>query len=160
MYRYDCWTIEKAEHQRIDGFELWCGRDSWGSLGPQGDTTHQYYRKSSLNIIKKDWCWSSNSVAIWCKELTHGKRFWCWARLRARGEGDNREWDGWTALLTQWTWVLSKFLELVMDREAWRAAVHGVRKSWTRVSDWSELNWIFKISESYICPHLLKVLSY
>ena len=42
---------------------------------------------------------------MWCEELTHEKRPWCWERLRAGGEGDNRGWDGWMALLTQWTWV-------------------------------------------------------
>ena len=43
--------------------------------------------------------------ATWCKELTHWKRPWCWERLRAGGEGDNRGWDGWIASPTQWTWV-------------------------------------------------------
>ena len=63
--------------------------------------------KSTLNIHWKDWCWSwtSNTLATWCKEPTHWKRPWCWERLRARGEGDNREWDGWMASPTQWTWV-------------------------------------------------------
>ena len=55
----------------------------------------------------KDWCWSwsSNTLATWCKELTHWKRPWCWERLRAGGEGDDRGWDGWMASPTQWTWV-------------------------------------------------------
>ena len=44
-------------------------------------------------------------LAIWCEELTHWKRPWCWERLRAGGEGDDRGWDGWTASPTQWTWV-------------------------------------------------------
>ena len=54
-----------------------------------------------------DWCWSwnSNTLANWCKELTHWKRPWCWERLKVGGEGDNRRWDGWMASLTQWTWV-------------------------------------------------------
>ena len=47
----------------------------------------------------------SNTLATWCKEMTHLKRPWCWERLKSRGEGDNREWNGWMASLTQWIWV-------------------------------------------------------
>ena len=47
----------------------------------------------------------SNTLATWCKELAHWKRPWCWERLKAGGEGDNRGWDGWMASLTQWTWL-------------------------------------------------------
>ena len=60
----------------------------------------------------KDWCWSwnSNTLAPWCEELTHWKRPWCWERLMAGGEGDNRGWDGWMASPTQCTqvWVDSR----------------------------------------------------
>ena len=66
------------------------------------------------------------------KNLTRWKRPWFWGKLKV-GEGDDRGWDGWMASLTRWS--LSKLWELVMDREAWRAAVHGVTKSQT------ELNW-------------------
>ena len=61
----------------------------------------------SLNSHWKDWCcsWSSNTLATWCEELTHWKRPWCWERLKVRGEGDGRGWDGWMASPTQWTWV-------------------------------------------------------
>ena len=51
------------------------------------------------------WSWSSNSLATWCEDPTHWKRPWCWERLRAGGEGDDRRWDGWMASLTRWTWV-------------------------------------------------------
>ena len=85
------------------------GEDSWESYGQQGDQTSQSYRKSILNIHWKDWSWSANTVATWCKEPTHLKRPWCWQELRAGGEGDDRGWDGWMASLTQWTrvWVNS-----------------------------------------------------
>ena len=55
----------------------------------------------------KDWCWiwNSNTLATWCKELTHWKRPWCWERLKAGGEGDKTDWDGWMVSLTRWSWV-------------------------------------------------------
>ena len=64
-------------------------------------------RKSVLNFHWKDWCWSwnSNTLATWCKELTHWKRPWCWERLNAGGEGDGKGWDGWMASPTRCTWV-------------------------------------------------------
>ena len=49
-----------------------------------------------------------NTLATWCKELTHWKRPWCWERLKAGGEGDDRGWDGWMASPTRWTWVWVK----------------------------------------------------
>ena len=83
------------------------GEDSWESLGLQGDPTSPFWRRSVLNIHWKDWCWSwnSNTSATWCEELTQWKRPWCWERLRAGGEGDDRGWDGWMASPTQWAWV-------------------------------------------------------
>ena len=88
---------------------LYCGvgEDFWEVLGQQGDQTSQFWRKSTLNIHWKDWCWSwnSNTLATWYKELTHLKRPWCWERLKAGREGDNRGWDGWMASPTRWIWV-------------------------------------------------------
>ena len=48
---------------------------------------------------------NSNTLATGCEELTHWKRPWCWEKLNAGGEGDDRGWDGWMSSLTQWTWV-------------------------------------------------------
>ena len=81
--------------------------DCCESLGLQGDPISPSWRKSVLNIHWKDWYWSwnSNTLASGCEELSHLKRPWCWERLRAGREGDDRGWDGWMASPTQWTWV-------------------------------------------------------
>ena len=72
----------------------------------------QSQRKSIMNIHWKHWCWSwsSSTLATWYKEPNHWKRPWCWERLKAGGEGDDRGWDDWIALPTQrtWVWVNSK----------------------------------------------------
>ena len=160
MYGCESWTVKKAEHRRIDAFELWC----WRRLLRVPWTA----RRSNQSILKvqgalwKDWCWSwnSNTLATSCEELTPWIRLWCWEGLGA-GEGDDRGWDGWMASLTRWTWV-SELQELVMDREAWRAATHGVAKSWTRLSDWTGLNWysIYNLLVFIICSFYFKFLGY
>ena len=83
------------------------GEDSWEPLGLQGDPTSSFWRRSALVFLWREWCWSwnSSSLATSCEELTHWKSLWCWERLRAGGEGDDRGWDGWMASLTRWTWV-------------------------------------------------------
>ena len=138
MYGCESWTIKEAECWRIDAFGLWC----WRRLLKVPLTA----RRSNQSILKeinhwKDWCWSwnSNTLATWYKELTHLKRSWCWERLRAEGEGDNRGWDSWMASPTQWTWVW------VNSGSWWWTGWPGVLQfMWLqRVGhDWAtELNW-------------------
>ena len=81
--------------------------------------------------------WNSNTLATSCKELTHWKRPCCWEGLGAGGEGDDRGWDGWMASPTQWM-SLSELQEMLKDTETWRAAIHGVTKSWAWLSNWTE----------------------
>ena len=117
------------------------------SLGLQGDPTSPSQRKSDLHIHWKDWCWSwnSNTLATWWEELTHLKRPWCWERLRAGGEGDDRGWDDWMVPLTWWTWVW------VSSGSWWWTGKPGVLESMEsqRVGhDWvTKLNW--KLSGRY-----------
>ena len=100
------------------------------------------WRRSVLGVHWKVWCWSwnSNTLATWCEELTYWKRPWCWERLRAGGEGDDRGWDGWMASLTQWTWVWVNSWSWWWTGRPGVLCVCGVAKSRTRLSDWTELN--------------------
>ena len=118
------------------------GEDSWESLGLQGDPTSPSWKRSVLGVHWKDWCWSwnANTLATWCEELTHWKRPWCWERLKAVGERDNRVWDGWMASPTQWTGVWAS------SGSWWWAGKPGVLQSMQsqshkRLSNWSEL-WL------------------
>ena len=89
MYGCKSWTMKKAEHQRTDASQLWYWRSllrvPWWS-------NRSILKEITLNIHWKDlcWSWSSNTLATWCKELTHWKRPWCWGRVKAEGKGDDR----------------------------------------------------------------------
>ena len=76
----------------------------------------------------------------WCIELTHWKKPWCWERLKAGREGDNRGWDGWMGTPIWWTWVWASSMSWWQIGKPWRAPVHGVTKSWTWLRTWSKLN--------------------
>ena len=104
MYGCESRTIKNAEHRSIDAFELWC----WRRLLRVPWTA----RRSSQSILKEinpeyslKGLMLKLKLQYWCKKPTHCKRPWCWERLKAGGEGDDRGWDGWMASSTWWTWV-------------------------------------------------------
>ena len=107
MHGCKSWTVKKAEHQRIDAFELWCWRKLLRVPWTARRSNKSILKEISPGISGKEWCWSWNSrtLATSCEELTHWKRLWCWEGLGAGGKGDGRGWDGWMASLTRWTWV-------------------------------------------------------
>ena len=111
MYGCESWTIKKAECQRIDDFEVWCWRRllkvPWTTRRSNQSILKEISPGCSLKrmMLKHPILWNSNTLATSCEELTHWKRLWCWEGLGAGGKGDDREWDGWMASPTQWTWA-------------------------------------------------------
>ena len=103
------------------------------SLGQEGESNQWILKEINMQSHWKDWCWSwsSNTLALWCEELTHWETPWCWERMKARRRGEQRiRWlDSITNLMDM---SLSKLQDIVKDREPWSAAIHGVTKIWTQ----------------------------
>ena len=107
IYGCESWTLKKAECRRIDDFELWCWRRllrvPWTASTSNQSILKEISPGISLEgmMLKLKLQYFGHS----CEELTHWKRLWCWERLGAGGEGDNRGWDSWMASPTWWMWV-------------------------------------------------------
>ena len=111
-YGFSCSNVQMWELDRKKGWALrnWCFQivvleNTLESPLVSGSSNLSILEEITLNIVWKDCCWSSSTLATWYEELTHWKRLLCWERLKAEGEGGGRGRDGQIASLTQWIWI-------------------------------------------------------
>ena len=132
MYGCESWTIQKAERWRTDAFELWCWRRLLRVPWTERRTNQSILKEMSPGcsleglMLKLKLQYFGHLMG----RTTHLKRPWCWERLRAGGEGDNKGQDGWMASPTQWTWVW------VDSRSWWWTGNLPCCGSWGRKETW------------------------
>ena len=154
MYGCEIWTIRKAEHRRIDAFEVWCWRRllrvPWTARRSNQSILKEIGPECSLEALMlklRLWPPDAKSWLIW-KDPDAGKD---WGQEeKETTEDEMAGWYHWWLMAVS----LSELWELVMNREAWHAAIHGVVKSRIWLSDWTELNWredTLHLSELSIC---------
>ena len=160
MYRCESWTTKKAEHLKIDAFELWCWRRllrvSWTARRSNQSILKEISPEYSLEglMLKLEtpilWPPDAKNWLIW-KDPDDWRKI---EGRKRRGWQRTRSLDGITNLINM---SLSKLRGLVINREAWCAADHGVTKNRTQLSDWTELNWFWHGERFFSELHHLQI---
>ena len=144
MYECESWIVKKAEHRKIDAFELWCWRRllrvPWTARRSNQSILKEISRGCSLEglMLKLKLQYFGTS----CEELTHWKRPWFWEGLGAGGKGNDRGWGGWMASPTQWTWVWVNsggWWGTGRPGVVWFMGSQRVRHDWVTELNWTEL---------------------
>jgi len=158
-YGCETWIIKKAECQRTDAFELWCWRrllrvpwtGGWGdqTINSQGNQSWIFIGSTDVK---------PETPILWPPDAKNWlKRLWCWERLKAGGEGDDKGWYGWMASWTQWTW------DWASSRNWWWTGKPGVLQSmglqkvghdWATELNWTELIIMLIADVFFFCHHI------